>query len=90
MGDQVMLTTLDNPYNPFTQWVEWDAFDRGKGYYTCAYLARVVLSSDELSEEDQALATEQGIDEILDFNLTGKYIKVTEKDFESLITNRLK
>lgn len=73
-----MLTTIDNPFNPFTQWDEWFAFDHEMHYYTSEYLARVVLTSDELSETDQDLALEDAIDEIIQENVLGIYIKVTE------------
>lgn len=73
-----MLTTTDNPYNPFTQFDEWYAFDEQKGYHTMEYLARLVFSSDELSEADQDLAIEQAIDEIVELNLLGIYKKVQE------------
>ena len=72
----VMLTTIDNPFNPFTQFDQWKAFDESKGYYSCAYLARIVKTSDELSEEDEALAIEQAIDEIVRLNILGIYRKV--------------
>lgn len=72
-----MLTTIDNPYNPFTQFDEWLAFDESKGYHSCAYLARIVITSDELSETDQALSNEEAIDEIVSMNVLGLYKKVT-------------
>lgn len=72
----VMLTTADNPFNPFTQFDEWQKFDESKGYYTCAYLARIVKTSDELSETDEALAIRQAIDEIVRLNVLGIYKKV--------------
>lgn len=72
-----MLTTLDNPFNPFTQYDDWFNYDEQQGYHTCSYLARITQSSDELSEADQALAIEQGIDEIIKFNVTGLYKKVS-------------
>jgi len=72
----VMLTTIDNPFDPFTQFDEWKAFDEEKGYFSCAYLARIVKTSDELSEEDEALAIEQAIDEIVRLNVLGIYRKV--------------
>lgn len=74
--DEHMLTTVDNPYDPFTQWDEWDAYDRACGYNTTSYLARVVRTSDELSEADQSLAIEQAIDEIVEMNILGIYRKV--------------
>lgn len=76
MMKDVMLTTVDNPFDPFTQFEEWKAFDESKGYHTCAYLARIVKTSDELSEADEALAIEQAIDEIIKLNLLGIYRKV--------------
>lgn len=78
MDNEFMLTTLDNPYNPFTQFDEWDAFDKQYGYHTCAYLARITVSSDDLSEADQALAIDKAMNEIVDLNLSGNYIKVRE------------
>ena len=72
-----MLTTLDNPFDPFKQFDEWLAFDRDNGYHTCEYLARIVKTSDELSEQDEAIAIEQAIDEIVKMNVLGIYKKVS-------------
>jgi hypothetical protein len=75
--EAVMLTTTDNPFDPFEQFDEWKAFDESKGYYTCSYLARIVKTSDELSDEDETSAIEQAIDEIIAFNVLGIYKKVS-------------
>lgn len=83
VGTDTMLTTTDNPYNPFTQYDLWYAFDVKRGYNTCAYLARIVKSSHELSEADEALAIDMAIDEILNHNYLGRYIKVTPDTFKS-------
>jgi hypothetical protein len=72
-----MLTTIDNPFDPFTHFDEWYAFDTRMGYNTSAYLARIVITSDELSEEDQSAAIESAIDEIVELNIRGIYRKVT-------------
>lgn len=74
-----MISTSDNPYDPFTQWDQWFNYDSTAGYNTPAYLARVVRSSEELSEADQSLAIEEAIDEIVRENILGIYIKVTQK-----------
>jgi hypothetical protein len=71
-----MLTTVDNPFNPFTQYDEWFEYDAALGYNTPAYLARVVRTSDELSEADQRIAIEQAIDEIIKENVLGLYRKI--------------
>lgn len=76
MAERVMLTTVDNPFDPFTQFEEWYAWDEAAGYHTTAFLARVVISSDELSEYDQRLAYEEGVNEIIRENVSGMHARV--------------
>lgn len=75
-----MLTTVDNPFNPFTHFDEWYAYDERLGYRTTAFLARVARSSDEISEADQHVALESAIDEIVRENVLGLYKKVKATD----------
>jgi len=79
--EEYMLTTIDNPFSPFTQWDEWRAWDEDAGYYTPAYLARIAKSSDELSDVDQGIAIDNAIDEIIKENLLDVYRKVTKSDY---------
>lgn len=72
-----MLTTVDNPFDPFTQWSAWLAWDTNAGYYTPALLARVSITSDELSEADQHDAIQNAIDEIVSLNASGMHRKVS-------------
>lgn len=74
--EEFLLTTIDNPFNPFTQYDEWYAFDVSKGYNTCGLLARVANTSDELSDADNALAIEEGMNEIVKYNVLGLHLKV--------------
>jgi hypothetical protein len=76
--DGYMLTTVDNPFNPFTHFSEWFAYDTGMGYHTCSFLDLVVRSSDDLSEADQHDAIQQAIDRIVRENVLGLYRKVLE------------
>ncbi len=71
-----LLTTIDNPFNPISNWDEWYAFDKEKGYNTCEYLARVGNVSDELSDADEEAAIDAAIDEILSMNINGLYRKI--------------
>jgi hypothetical protein len=73
---EYMLTTVDNPFDPFTQWDEWYSFDTRHGYHTAGLLARIVITSDELSEADQAQAIQLGIEEIVHENVSGMHKKV--------------
>lgn len=77
-----MLTTLDNPYNPFTQFDDWSAYDILKGYHTSSYLARIAKSSNDLSLVNEDLALTLAINEIVNQNVLGIYIKVTEDSFK--------
>ena len=55
MSNDVMLTTYDNPFNPFEQFSSWFLFDVEKGYNTCSYLARIAKLSDEMSQQEEQL-----------------------------------
>nr|UVX65401.1 MAG: hypothetical protein [Bacteriophage sp.] len=74
----VMLTTVDNPFNPITQFDEWYEYDESKGYCTSGYVARIAKTSDDLSKNDQDLAIQAAIDEIISMNPDGFYKKVTD------------
>lgn len=73
-----MLSTSDNPWNPWTHFTEWNAFDMRAGHHSLSYLARVTTTSNELSQADQDLDVELAIEEILRFNINGLYIAVPE------------
>lgn len=75
----VMLTTIDNPYDPFTQYDLWYAFDTQKGYNCCEYLGRLAYTSTELSAIDQQIAVETAIDAIVELNVLGVYKKVVKE-----------
>lgn len=75
-----MLTTVDNPFDPFTQFDTWYAYDTTMGYHSSALLARIVHTSDELSDADQSAAIEAAIDEVVKENVSGMHRKVTRSD----------
>lgn len=77
METEVMLTTFDNPFDPFDEFVPWFLFDVEKGYYTCSKLARVARSSEEFSLIEDKLETERAIDEIINHDFLNIYKKVT-------------
>lgn len=65
----VAITTTDNPFNPLTQFDSWNAFDEGKGYHSCAYLARICRDSEQLTDEENNEELERAIDEIVEYDL---------------------
>ena len=74
--DEFMLTTIDNPFDPFEQFTNWFLFDVEKGYNTCSYLARIARISDEFSEQENNKEIERAIDEIIKYGFMGIYKKV--------------
>lgn len=72
------LSTVDNPFDPFTQFTHWYKWDLDAGYDTTGYLARIVVTSDELSEADQDAAIEEAIDEILTEHPDGPFVRVLD------------
>lgn len=81
-----MLTTVDNPYNPFKRFDEWYQYDTEKGYNTLSYLGRVVDYTDCYTEEQRHIARENGIQQIVELDPTHIYIKVTEDEEVKPIT----
>ena len=75
-----MLTTVDNPFDPFTNWDEWYAYDEAKGYCTSGLLARITKTSNELSEKEQNEDVEEAINEILELFPDGMYKKLTQEE----------
>lgn len=65
----VAITTKDNPFDPFDEFADWLAFDHRKGYNTSEYLARIAVTSDELSDEENEREIEAAIDEIIKLNM---------------------
>ena len=75
---KAMLTTVDNPYNPFDQWEKWLMYDNDTGYNSCAYLARIAHTSDELSDSENEDEINRAIDEIIRYDPFNLYRKVTK------------
>lgn len=78
-----MLTTFDNPYNPFTNFNEWFMFDVEKGYYTCSYLARIVNLTDDMTQKEEDAEIERAIDEIILYNPFNIYKKVSKNSYSA-------
>ena len=60
-----ILSTTDNPWNPWTHPDEWEVFDRDHRYHTQELVSRVVVFPYGASDRDQDLAIETAIQEIM-------------------------
>lgn len=74
----VALSTVDNPYNPLSDFSKWFLFDVEKGYNSCAYLDRIARTSNTMTDEENAEEIERAIDEIIKYDPLNRYVKVTD------------
>ena len=71
-----MLTTVDNPYDPRTQYDLWLAWDHDNMYFTQEYLARLLNLSPDLDEDEVEQLINETIEEILELDVLGIYKKI--------------
>lgn len=76
-----MLTTFDNPFNPFENFNEWFRFDTDKGYNSCGFVDRIARTSDALSDEENDREIERAIDEIIKYDFMNIYKKVKDTKY---------
>ena len=75
MASECMLTTIDNPFDPFEQFTSWLMFDKEKGYDSCERLARIAKFSDDMTEKEVEEENERAIDEIIKYDFMNIYKK---------------
>jgi hypothetical protein len=78
---EYVLTTVDNPYNPFTDFNAWLAYDIRMGYNTVSFLARIAMLPEDLPEPYQSLAIQNAMDEIVQENVSGMWKKVSRESY---------
>lgn len=84
----VMLTTVDNPFDPFDNFDEWYKIDMQFGYDTSGLLARLAPTADSLPDSFNEAMKEQAIDRWCKmFPLTYKKVvrEVEEPDYKAII-----
>lgn len=79
MSRKVNITTIDNPFDPFDDFLSWFLFDIEKGYYTSSKLARLTNLTDEMTEKEENEEVERAIDELIAVDPLDIYIKVTRE-----------
>ena len=71
-----MLTTIDNPFDPFEQFTSWFMFDVEKGYNTCGRLMRIAQVNDDMSEIEKNNAIDSAIDTLIKYDFLDIFKKV--------------
>lgn len=68
MNDDFMITTFDNPYNPFEQFDLWFLYDIEKGYNTCGKLDRLTNIYDDMSQKEINDEIDRAMDKLININ----------------------
>lgn len=83
------LSTIDNPFNPFDDFDNWFLFDCEKGYYSLSRIARLSNTSEDMSDKEEAIATEKAIERLIEIDPLNIYIKVYKNNDSKEKTNNL-
>ena len=75
-----MLTTVDNPYDPFDEFDKWLTFDIGKGYNTCGLLARQTSFVSQSSDLNEEFAIQTAMEQLVKDNVLGVHRLVTKQN----------
>lgn len=78
MAKQCLLSTVDNPFDPFEQFDEWFLFDVEMHHDCCAKLGRIAKVEEAMSDEEYWLEVDRAIDEIISNDPTNTYIRIVK------------
>lgn len=79
MQDDVAITTIDNPFDPFNEFTSWLTYDMQMGYFTCERLASIVHNlPDSLTDSENNFFVNEAIDELIKtgcYNKLGQFVE---------------
>ena len=78
MEYDIMLTTVDNPFNPFDDFDSWLLFDKEKGYDSCERLARLLEITEEMSQKEIEEERIRAMNRLIELDVTDTFITVTQ------------
>lgn len=77
--NDIMLTTYDNPFNPFTEFEAWWKYDHLMYHNTCEHLAREALISEVYSDEVNERLTHEAMQRMCEqWPVTYKMVRPTD------------
>lgn len=79
MAKVTMLTTVDNPFDPFEQFNSWFMFDCEKGYNSYGKLMRLAEISEDMSSVEYDKAIENAIDRLIEIDFLDIFKKITKE-----------
>lgn len=80
MSKQCALSAVDNPFDYFTQFNDWNLYEKEKGSDSCETLARIAKVTDDMTQQEIDEEIERAVDEIIKYDFLNMYKKVYRSD----------
>jgi hypothetical protein len=77
---RVNISTIDNPYDPFEDYISWYMYDTEKGYYSSSKVARLLNTEDGLSTVEEMEEYERAVDRLIEIDPFDIFIKIVRED----------
>lgn len=88
MEQHFMLTTFDNPFNPFVDFSSWYMFDCEKGHNTSSRLARIIDINSEMTQKEIDEERDRAMNFIVKYDEEDLFFMGTEEQIEKWIKSR--
>lgn len=84
---EYFATTVDNPFDPFTQFKDWERFDEDKSYYTNQKIARLLQNeAQNIDPVQKILNYNNAVERLIAIDFLGLYKRVShEVDLEEML-----
>lgn len=80
-----IVTTIDNPWNPFTNYDQWLNWDNRFGWKTPQWVAFFSFTSSKEDEEEYERDIDDAFNRLVEFNPYGVHVKVYDYEIDDLI-----
>jgi hypothetical protein len=68
-----MITTFDNPYNPFDEFNLWLMFDKEKGYNSCERMMRLANITEDMTQIEIDAECDRAMDRLIELDFTNTF-----------------
>ena len=75
-----LLTTVDNPYDPYEEYDLWMQFDHSHGYYTDQRLGRTCIISPNCTDAENQRAINGAVDDFIRLDPNGIYKRIVVEE----------
>lgn len=80
---ECLISTKDNPFDPFEQFEDWYRFDKEKGYDSNERATRLAHFEENMTEPECMQEFERAIDRLIEIDPFDVFIKVRRKATET-------